>query len=761
MLLYGQCFGESERKGRLCSFRRTGTVSLEAVFIKKGKIVVAEVIVDIAHSDVDKIFDYLCGEEITAGMRVAVPFGRSAATGFVVRVKETSGFPMEKLKRVYRAEEDFPALNPECLLLAQKIAARYRCPLALALRLFLPAEMRTGKVGEVYTSLVRLSGREVCISPRARQQAALVEFLENNPEADAAFLRAHFGAAAFSALEKKGALTVEKRRRFRDPYKGVGGEASAHILTDAQQNAVNTVNGTDKTVTLLHGVTGSGKTEIYLTLIAEQLQQGRTAIFLVPEISLTPQMLSQLRARFGASAAILHSGLSAGERFDEWRRLREGVARIAIGARSAIFAPVENIGVIVVDEEHDGSYASESSPRYNTFDIALLRSQYNQCKLVLGSATPSVETYRRALQGEFELVTLKNRINARPMPDVQIVDMRREVRRGNPSPFSALLREKLSACLASGNQAILFLNRRGYSQTVICRDCGYVAKCESCDVSLTYHSEENCLKCHYCGARYRMLPACPECGGKHIRYVGTGTQRIVGDLKELFPSARILRMDNDTTSGKEGHFKILKQFSERQADILVGTQMVAKGHDFPAVTLVGILDADMSLHFPDYRSGERTFQLVTQVAGRSGRAEEKGEVVLQTYDPENYILRFAARYDYEGFYGHEISVRAATMFPPFAKIVRVMVTGTDEKEALGVLKEVYEGLKAVYTANEDKFLFFNKMHAPIKYIKNSYRYQVLMRLADTGVLKEIYAVTAEAGGKNTLVYLEENPANLS
>ncbi len=722
---------------------------------------VAEVIVDIAHSEVDKIFDYACGDDITAGMRVAVPFGRSAATGFVVRVKERSDYPAEKLKSVFRAEEDFPAITEECLKLAKKISDRYSCPLALALRLFLPAEMRTGKVGEVFLNYARLSGKAAEISSRAPKQAMLYGYLEEHGEAESAYLREAFGAAAYKALLEKGALTEEKRRRYRDPYKQVSGERAEHTLTSAQANAVASIRNTEKTVTLLHGVTGSGKTEIYLKMIAGELNAGRSAIFLVPEISLTPQMLLQLRSRFGRSAAILHSGLSAGERFDEWMRLREGEAKIAIGARSAVFAPVENVGVIIIDEEHDGSYSSESAPRYNTADIALLRAKYNGCKLILGSATPSVETYMKAKNGEFNLVKLPNRINARPLPEVNIVDMRREVRRGNPSPFSRVLKDKLEKCLGEGNQAILFLNRRGYSQTVICRDCGYVAKCENCDVSLTYHSEENCLKCHYCGTKYKMLPACPECGGKHVRYVGTGTQKIESELKNLYPSARILRMDNDTTNGKEGHFKILKKFSDREADILVGTQMVAKGHDFPAVTLVGILDADMSLHFSDYRSGERTFQLVTQVAGRSGRAENRGEVVLQTFDPDNYILRFATQYDYEGFYEHEVSIRAATMFPPFAKIVRVMVCGENEKEALSALKEVYDRLNEIYLSHAESFLIFNKMHAPIKYIKNSFRYQVLMRLVDPSLLKEIYAACSEVKPKNALVYVEENPANLS
>lgn len=719
---------------------------------------ICEVIVDIAHSEVDKIFDYVCDAPVQAGARVAVPFGRSAATGFVVRVKETSDYPAEKLKKVYRVEEGTPAVNAECLALAQAIARRFRVPLALCLRLFIPPEMRTGKVSETYRTFVRFV--QDVPTKNAPQQAACLQYLKEHGEADAARLREQFGAAV-NALEKKGAVAFEKRRVLRDPYKGMEGKERGHALTLAQRRAVEAIGNTQKTVTLLHGVTGSGKTEVYLTLIADALAAGKTAIFLVPEISLTPQMLSQLRARFGSAAAILHSALSAGERFDEWQRLREGSARIAIGARSAVFAPVENVGVIVLDEEHDGSYSSESAPRYNTFDIALLRAKHNGCKLVLGSATPSVETYKRALDGEFALVRMPERINARPLPDVQIVDMRREVRRGNPSPFSAALRERLARCLDEGQQAILFLNRRGYSQTVLCRDCGYVAKCEQCDVSLTYHSEENCLKCHYCGARYKMLEACPSCGGRHIYYSGTGTQRVVSELKKLYPSARILRMDNDTTGGKEGHYRILKQFSQREADILVGTQMVAKGHDFPLVTLVGILDADMSLHFPDYRSNERTFQLVTQVAGRSGRGSEKGDVILQTYDPDNPILRFAAAYDYEGFYRHEVNMRAATMFPPFALIVRVMVSAAEERAALGALREVYEKLQAVYMEASGDFLFFNRMHAPIKRIQGRHRYQVLMRLTTRRLLARIYEIVSGVKYKDVLVWVEENPSNLS
>ncbi len=723
---------------------------------------IAEVIVDVAASEVDRIFDYLCDEDTIVGSRVFAPFGNKTIPGFVMRLKEKSDYPVEKLKKILPCADELPALNPECLELSEKLARRYRVPKALTLRLFLPAEMRTGKIRELTKNYARLilPLDECKIVKSAKNQLGAAAYLAKNGKTECAYLNGVYPGAV-NALQKKGYVEITKEQILRDPYKSVEGEQISRTLTPDQSRAVQTIEGDERTVQLIHGVTGSGKTEIYLTLIAKQLREGKSSIFLVPEISLTPQMLAQLRARFGKNAAILHSGLSAGERFDEWWRLRTGEAKIAIGARSAIFAPLENLGVIIVDEEHDGSYSSESAPRYNTFDVAYLRAKKNGCKLVLGSATPSVETYKRAKEGEFSLIRLEKRINRKPLPEIIIADMRREVRKGNNSSFSGVLKEEMEKCLAAGQQVILFLNRRGYSQTVICKECGYVAKCAACDVSLTYHKEEKCLKCHYCGMKYAPLTACPECGGVKLTYAGTGTQRIAYELQKAYPAARILRMDNDTTSGKEGHYKILKAFGERQADILVGTQMIAKGHDFPSVTLVGVLDADMSLHFADYRSGERTFQLLTQVAGRSGRAEEKGRVVLQTFDPENDVLGFATSYDYEGFYENEISLRAATAFPPFSKIVRVLVSGEDDKKTLDVLREVYFALEKLYRDNEEKFLFFNKMHAPIKRIQNKHRYQVLMRLANTDILPRIYEACAEAQGRGVLVSVEENPSNLS
>ena len=731
---------------------------------------IASVIVDIAHSEVDKIFDYDCRlKEVTVGSRVVVPFGRTKIDGVVIGMKETTDIPKDKLRSVIRAVDDAPAITLEGLALMRFMAAKYHLPNAAILRLFLPTEMRKGKVRERLVTFVELSENidvqkvREGIKKNAKAQIGALLFIEEHGATRISEIRAKFSPSAVNKLVEDGVFSTYEKRENRSPYESLVSEKKLFDFTAEQKNAVSVIENTDKTVTLIHGVTGSGKTAVYLELISRALKSGKSAILLVPEISLTPQMLAQLRATFGDACAILHSGLSAGEKFDEWWRLRSKEAVVAIGARSAVFAPVENVGVIIIDEEHDGSYVSESNPRYNTFDVAKFRAEYNGAKLVLGSATPSVETYLSAKKGEFELVRMENRINGKHLPEMIVADMRAEVRKGNNSSFSSALKEELSKCLSEGNQAIIFLNRRGYSQHVICRECGYVAKCENCDVALNYHSVGNLLKCHYCGATYKMLSACPECGGIHIKYVGTGTQKVVEDIKKLFPSARVLRMDVDTTSNKEGHLKILKAFAEKQADILVGTQMIAKGHDFPSVTLVGILDADMSLFFSDYRSGERTYQLITQVAGRSGRAEDKGVVVLQTFNPDNAVLRYAINYDYEGFFGRECSIRKATAFPPFSTIVRVMVEGENEEKSLDTLRGVFVKLKDLFEEKRDAFLFFNKMKSPIKRLKNKFRYQVLMRVkaGRDDVIDEIYARSLPFSDKNVLVYVEINASNLS
>lgn len=728
---------------------------------------IAKVIVDVAHSEVDKVFDYISVDGVNEGDRVLVPFGRQTIEGFVVGFSSASDLPYEKLKAIVKRLDDFSALSEETLRLAEFLRDTYHVPFALALRQFIPSELRGGKVREKTVLAVTLRdvpAEEITSSLKksATAQIGIIETLAKTKKAGFTELSEKFGSSAIRALEKRGFLTVTEEKSGRIPYTTLENSAKDVKLTPEQARAVYGIENTDKRTSLLFGVTGSGKTEVYLKLISDTLKKGKTAIMLVPEISLTPQMLRQLRARFQGEVSILHSKLSAGEKFDEWLRLKRGEAKIAIGARSAIFAPLDNLGLIVIDEEHDGSYEAENSPRYKTIEVAEERARLSGAKIVLGSATPSVGSYDKAISGEYYLAEMKTRINGKNLPEFIVADMRQEIRRGNESIFSSDLKSEIDDCLKQGNQAIIFFNRRGYSRQVICRDCGNVIRCENCDVALNYHKDQGVLKCHFCNATYKMPSACPECGSINLSYNGIGTQKVVDEIKRLFPSARLLRMDNDTTSGKEGHFKILKDFAEKKADILVGTQMVAKGHDFPAVTLVGILDADMSLYFSDYRSGERTYQLITQVAGRSGRADKKGKVVLQTYNPENEVLRFAINYDYVGFFEREKAVRKSTNFPPYSLVLRIMVEADDDKNAMEGLKEVYFRVKEVYDRERDKFTFFNKMKCPVKRIKNKYRYEILMRIPpdDKRLKDEIYDLALKDKRQGVLTYVEENPSNL-
>ncbi len=728
---------------------------------------IAKVIVDVAHSEVDKVFDYISVDGVNEGDRVLVPFGRQTIEGFVVGFSSASDLPYEKLKAIVKRLDDFSALSEETLKLAEFLRDTYHVPFALALRQFIPSELRGGKVREKTVLIVTLSDIPIeemisSLKKSATAQIGIIETLAKTKRTGYTELSEKFGSSAIRALEKRGFLTVTEEKSGRIPYTTLENSAKDVKLTPEQARAVYGIENTDKRTSLLFGVTGSGKTEVYLKLISNTLEKGKTAIMLVPEISLTPQMLRQLRARFRGEVSILHSKLSAGEKFDEWLRLKRGEAKIAIGARSAIFAPLDNLGLIVIDEEHDGSYEAENSPRYKTIEVAEERARLSGAKIVLGSATPSVGSYDKAISGEYYLAEMKTRINGKNLPEFIVADMRQEIRRGNESIFSSDLKSEIEDCLKQGNQAIIFFNRRGYSRQVLCRDCGNVIRCENCDVALNYHKDQGVLKCHFCNATYKMPSACPECGSINLSYNGIGTQKVVDEIKRLFPSARLLRMDNDTTSGKEGHFKILKDFAEKKADILVGTQMVAKGHDFPAVTLVGILDADMSLYFSDYRSGERTYQLITQVAGRSGRADKKGKVVLQTYNPENEVLRFAINYDYVGFFEREKAVRKSTNFPPYSLVLRIMVEADDDKNAMEGLKEVYFRVKEVYERERDKFTFFNKMKCPVKRIKNKYRYEILMRIPpdDKRLKDEIYNLALKDKRQGVLTYVEENPSNL-
>ena len=575
---------------------------------------IAKVIVDISNSQTDKIFDYIIPSnlDVRKGARVIVPFGPRRVEGFCIDIAESS--EVSSLKYVEAVLDEFICISEEMLELMQYMKDKFYIRYVDSLRLFIPSKLRGGRVREltrVYLSLnLEMSFDEMLskISKSAKSQRSLIERLKDGGDYLTA-LSNEFSSSAINALIEKNIIIKSNEEVARIPMASVKGKSADVQLRPSQKAAVEKIFSSEKDVILLHGVTGSGKTLVYINAIQKAIESGKSAIMLVPEISLTPQMLRNFRGYFGDSVAMLHSGLSDGERFDEWRRLLKGEARIAIGARSAIFAPLTDLGLIIIDEEHDSSYVSESNPRYRTVDVAQFRAKFNGAKVVLGSATPSIESYLLAKQGQYDLAVMSERISDKGMPEIEIVNMSNELLMGNNSMFSSRLEQKMIDTVKRGEQVMIFLNRRGHSSFVMCRKCGFVAKCDDCDVSLTYHSEDNLLKCHYCRKRYKMLNICPDCGSNNIRYGKLGTQRVVEEIKRLLPDVNVLRMDNDTTATKDAYLEILGKFAAKEAQILVGTQMIAKGHDFPDVTLVGILDADGSLYHQDFRSNERTFQL--------------------------------------------------------------------------------------------------------------------------------------------------------
>ena len=721
----------------------------------------AEIIIDQDAKALDRVFEYVVPEEldINVGMRVYVPFGSRILQGYVIGLKETCDYDQNKLKKIISKIEDFSAIKSEMLELMKFMAEKNHLKLASILRLFLPSEMREGKVKELFETYYSLSETEMNLSKNAKKQQEIVDFLKNNGKTASNVLGEKFGYGSIKSLFDKGYIVKEKQEIKRVPFV-IKRDDKRVDLNDLQKNAFNTIN--ENKTYLLHGVTGSGKTEVYMNLIERELERGKNAIMLVPEISLTPQIMSNFKARFGENVALLHSGLSAGERFDEWKRLFSGEARIAIGARSAIFAPLDNLGMIIIDEEHEQSYISESNPRYDTHDVAEFRARYNNCPLVLGSATPSIDSYLKAKEGEYSLIELPIRANGREMPPVQIIDMMSEIRTGNNSMFSNQLLADLAYVVNNKKQAMIFINRRGYSSFMRCRDCGYIAKCTDCDVSLVYHREDNRLKCHYCGKQFRVLSQCPNCKSEAIKQGAVGTEQIVHKLQELFPDVKILRMDNDTTSTKNAHQKILSEFKDAKPGILVGTQMIAKGHDFEDVILVGIVDADQRLYHTDYRSTERTFQLITQVAGRAGRSLSAGKVVLQTYSPKHYVYKFASNYDYKGFYRKEVNIRETAQFPPYTRIIRVLFSDHNEEYVRELLKICYTEIEKLKYEYKDDIIYLDAMKSPIKRLQDKYRYQIMMRLnlskADE-IEKKIYEIV-DKNVKNS-VFFEINPQNLS
>ena len=513
------------------------------------------------------------------------------------------------------------------------------------------------------------------------------------PVLQADFLRGtHLTVAHLRAAEKQGWLARKQVEQYRDPFNAPVKKTQAPPLMPDQEKAVAAITAAEKAKTptpfLLEGVTGSGKTEVYLQTIAAALKYQRTALMLVPEIALTPQMVNRVRGRFGHQVAVLHSGLSVGEKYDEWRRIARGEAQVVVGARSAVFAPLKNIGIIIIDEEHEGSYKQDSMPRYHARDVALWRARYHQCPVVLGSATPALESRARAQKGVYQWLRLPHRINGQDLPRVQLVDMRRVMGKTQVADFSPQLVTALRERLNRNEQVVLMLNRRGYAAFAMCRECGFVVQCPNCDISLTFHRDRQRMQCHYCGHEQPVPKKCPQCGSRYIGFYGTGTQKVAEELHQLVPAARVLRMDVDTTRRKGAHERILEQFGNHDADVLLGTQMIAKGLDFPDVTLVGVLNADTGLSLPDFRASERTFQLLTQVSGRAGRADKAGEVIIQTFNPDHYAIQLAGKQDYEGFFVREMQVRHQNDYPPYFYTIQLTAGGPKEAQVLRVLTKV-------------------------------------------------------------------------
>jgi primosomal protein N' (replication factor Y) (superfamily II helicase) len=588
-------------------------------------------------------------------------------------------------------------------------------------------------------TLEELQKEKELLPLRAKKQHEVLDFFIRSYEPielKSLLTQLKISSSTVMELVNKQLLREEEIEVYRDPYQNKQFKQTSPLpLSEGQKKVISPIQTSIKLdehqVFLLYGVTGSGKTEVYLQSIQTVLEKGREAIVLVPEISLTPQMVDRFKGRFGDKVAVLHSGLSAGEKYDEWRKIHRKEVSVVVGARSAIFAPFENIGIIIIDEEHETSYKQEDTPRYHARDVAIKRAKHFNCPVILGSATPSLESFARAKKEVYQLLSLPIRMNNQALPTVEVVDMRDELRNGNRSMFSSILFEKIKDRIEKSEQIVLFLNKRGHSSFVMCRDCGYVVLCPHCDISLTYHQSQQKMKCHYCGHEEQIPNHCPECSGEHIRYFGTGTQKVEEELGKVLPEARVIRMDVDTTSRKGSHEKLLEAFQTGKADILLGTQMIAKGLDFPNITLVGVLSADTMLNLPDFRSSEKTFQLLTQVSGRAGRHKLPGEVVIQTYSPEHYSIELSAQQDYDEFYHREMLVRKTHRYPPFYYLTLVTVTHEELMKVVSVTEKITTYLRSKLS---NKAIVLGPVASAIPRINNRYRYQCLIKYKHEPVL---------------------------
>jgi primosomal protein N' (replication factor Y) (superfamily II helicase) len=708
---------------------------------------IAKVVVDIA---LDREFDYRIPRHLAGrlcpGSRVVVPFGKSTQTGYVVGLSERSKHG--QLKEVTSIEGKKPLLDDDMLKLARWMAEYYCAPVEKAIRAVLPGAVRRRGSRFKNQAYVTLPEAVDGVSPGskkplpAKQQAVLDVLMREHGGMFLSVLTRTAGVTAspVRALEKKGIVAIAERSMLRDPL------ANRNILrtqpltlmpeqAEALVSVKSAVSAQNPSAILLYGVTGSGKTEVYLQAISHVLERGQGAIVLVPEIALTPQTVERFVGRFGKRIAVLHSHLSDGERHDEWHRIHDGKADIVIGARSAVFAPVANLGLIVVDEEHEPSYKQEEAPCYSARDVAVMRGHMQKCAVILGSATPALESWNNALRGKYGLSRLPHRADNRRMPSIKVVDMRLEAERaGGAYVFSRELLEAMGLRLERGEQTILFLNRRGYSTSLICRQCGFVASCENCSVSFTYHRRDERLRCHICGDSRTVPPKCPECFDPGFKYTGVGTQRVETIVRKCFPQAVIARMDADATTNKDAYDRILGDFRAGKTHIMIGTQMIAKGLHFPNVTLVGVVYADLSLHMPDFRAGERTFQLLAQVAGRAGRGDVSGEVIVQTHTPFSPAVQAARRVDFEGFCDQELEFRRELSYPPFAHLVCLTLRGKSEEQVALSANALARQVRQ--TAPAGRFIISEPAPAPLSRARSYYRYQLMLRGPSTRAMTQ-------------------------
>lgn len=692
----------------------------------------AEVIINSDAIEIDRPFTYKVKEElldiIEVGHRVKVPFGvkNKPTEAFVLGLKCEGIENVKKIKYISSILDEIPILTRDDLRLIDFLRENYLCKYIDAIRTIIPSGLSKGIKNKKKTVIVFNKELDGMFKDKDNYVKIVNLIKEKNGELTKSEIINDYSLSSYSLnkLIENGYLLTEDRVVYRYNTRSYI-EESKNVLNDEQKNAFNKILNSDKKGFLLKGVTGSGKTEVYMNLVGETLKEGKSAIVLVPEISLTPQMIERFKGRFGKNVALFHSKLSQGERFDEWYRIKKGEARLVVGARSAIFLPLDNLGIIIIDEEHENTYKSEQNPKYSTKEVAKFLSEIKGCKYILGSATPSIETYYEALNGKLELVEIKNRVSNRPLPQMEIVDMREELKSRNLSLLSRSLYNEMKETLERKEQIILFLNRRGFSSFVSCRSCGYVFKCPECDLSMTYH-KNGYLICHYCGRAQREQKVCPECGSKYVKFFGAGTQRVEEEVKKYFPKARVMRMDVDTTRSKDSHENIYNAFKSGEGDILIGTQMVSKGLDFKNVTLVGVLAADISLNIPDYRSSERTYQIITQVAGRAGRGEKKGKVVIQTYTPNSLSLQYAIENNYNDLYNEEIKVRKIMNYPPFSTIFLINSISKDEGKLKEFMNKVGESLRKLLDSRED-IQILGPVPCIITKLKDNYRWQIIIK----------------------------------